>query len=101
MYQNLLPIGRSVIFTQVGLHFTREDFECGGFPDTVGTDEAEDLARAWHGEAVEFEGVGSVPVGCISFEVLGEVDDLYRLEWTFFDADTTSYIYLCYIIIFC
>jgi hypothetical protein len=39
---------------------------------------------------MEFEGVGSVAVGCVAFEVFGEVDDLDSFEWTSFDADTTS-----------
>jgi hypothetical protein len=39
---------------------------------------------------MEFEGVGAVAVGCVSFEIFGEVDDLYGFEWAFFDADSAS-----------
>jgi hypothetical protein len=39
---------------------------------------------------MEFEGVGSVAMSGVSFEVLREVDDVDCLKWTFFDANTTS-----------
>ena len=90
MNENLLPVGGGVVPAEIGLHLAREDFERGGLSDAVGAHEAEDLAGARHGESVEFEGVGSVSVGGVAFEVLGEVDDVDGLEGTFLDADAAA-----------
>lgn len=41
---------------------------------------------------MEFEGVGTIPVCCISFKVFWEIDDLNGLKRTFLDTNTTTFI---------
>ena len=56
---------------------------CGALTDTVGAYQSQHLTRSGHGQSMQFEGVGPVAVGGVTFEVLGEVDDLDGLKRTF------------------
>mmetsp|Transcript_29106 Transcript_29106/g.69307 ORF Transcript_29106/g.69307 Transcript_29106/m.69307 type:complete len:234 (+) Transcript_29106:1592-2293(+) len=89
MDKNLLPVGRSIVPTQVGFHLPRENFEGSGFAYTVRPDQSEDLSRTRHREPVQLEAVRPVPVRGIPLQVLRQIDDVDGIEGTFFDADAT------------
>lgn len=61
--ENLLPVGRVIISSQVGLQFTTQDLQRSTLPNTVCSHETKDLARTRHGQAVELETVGRVAMG--------------------------------------
>lgn len=67
--------GAYIVPAQVGLEFSSKNFKCCAFPDTIGSDEAEDLPRSGCGKPMELESVGSIPVGNLRFEVGGKIDD--------------------------
>ena len=76
--------------SKIGFEFPAQHFEGCGFANAIGSDEAEDLTGTGHGQAVEFEGVGSVAVGGVAVEVFGQIDDLDGFKGTLFHADTAS-----------
>jgi len=52
---------------------------------------------------MEFEGVGSIAMGDLIIEFMGQIDDVYGLEWAFFNTNPTSvaeiFIDLCFFLI--
>lgn len=80
MFQYFCPFGRGVVFAQIRFELAREDFESGGFTDTVRTDQTENLTWTGCGETMQFEGVGRVSVGDVGFEIGGEVENLDGFE---------------------
>lgn len=54
---------------QVRLLLPGKDLEGGGLADAVGANESKHLPWAWHGEAVQLEGVGTVPVCGVLLQV--------------------------------
>mmetsp|Transcript_25950 Transcript_25950/g.46796 ORF Transcript_25950/g.46796 Transcript_25950/m.46796 type:complete len:309 (-) Transcript_25950:75-1001(-) len=90
MHQNFLPVRWRVEAPQIGLHFARQNFEGGGFSDTVRADQAEHLTRPRHGKTMELEAVGSISMRGVLLQIFGQVDDVDGLEWTFLDADSAA-----------
>lgn len=88
--QNLLPIWRIVISTQVGLQFSTQDLQSRALADTVCAYKTENLTWPGHGKSVQLEAVCRIPMGDLGLEVCGKVDDVNRTEWTFFRTDTTA-----------
>jgi hypothetical protein len=72
---DLLPVGRVVVPSEVGLQPATENLERSTLADTVGSDETEDLAGARHRQTVQFEGVGAIAVRHLRLEVRRKVDD--------------------------
>ena len=88
--QNLCPIRRLLITSQVGFLLARQDLQGGGLPDTIGANKPENFARPWDGQPVQLEGVGGVSVGGALVQVGGQVDDRHSLEGTFLDTDAAT-----------
>lgn len=87
---DILPFGFIVILPQVGLQLARKDLDGSGLACAVGSHETEDLALSGYGDAVEFEGVGTLPVGGLLLEVCGDVDDLDGGKGALIDADAAA-----------
>merc|ERR1719357_1129166 len=88
--QNLCPIWRLLITSQVGLLLACQDLQGGGLPDTIGANKPENFARPWDGQPVQLEGVGGVSVGGALVQVGGQVDDRHRLERTLLYTDAAT-----------
>lgn len=69
-----------VVSPEVGLELPSEDLERRALPNSIRTDEPEDLAGARRREPVELEGVRGVAVRDLGLEVRREVDDGDRVE---------------------
>lgn len=85
---DILPVGRVVELSEVGLQLAAEDLEGGTLADTVGAHETEDVAGARGGETMELEAVGRVAVGDLGLEVGGQVDDGDGIKGALLGADT-------------
>ena len=90
MNQNLLPIRRTIVSSEIGLHLSSKNLQGGRLSNTIGTDQSQHLSRTRHGKTMQLEAVGSVTMGGIAFQILGKVDNVDCLKRTFFDSDTTS-----------
>lgn len=90
MLDNILPVWWVVETAQVWLQLSGENFERSGLSDTVGSNEAKDLARSWHRQTVKLERVGGVSVGDLRLEVGWQVDNVDGAEWALLWADTAS-----------
>lgn len=88
--QNLFPVGRVVVTTQVGLKLATQNLQSSTFSDTVGSNKTEDLTGAGHGKTVKLETVGRVTVGDLGLEVGGQVDNVNGTEGTLLGTDTTT-----------
>ena len=88
--QDLLPVGRVVVASQVGLELATEDLERGTLANTVCANETQHLSRTGHGQPVQLEAVGRVSVGDLGLEVGGQVDDVDGVEGAFLGADTAT-----------
>lgn len=71
-----------IVSTQVGLEFSSKDFESCAFPNTIGSDKAENLTGSRSGEPMQFESVGSITVGYLRLEVSRKIDDSDGFKWT-------------------
>lgn len=56
---------------KVRLQFTSQNLQRGALSDTVGSDQSQDLTRAWSRQTVKFECIGGVSVGYLRFQVGG------------------------------
>merc|ERR1719336_604395 len=88
--QNLCPIRRLLITSQIGLLLARQDLQGGGLSDTIGANKPENFARPWDGQPVQLEGVGGVSVGGALVQVGGQVNDGHRLERTLLHTDAAT-----------
>jgi hypothetical protein len=88
--QNLFPVGRVVVATQVRLEFATQNFQSGTLSDTVGSNQTKDLTGAGHGKTVKLETVGRVTVGDLGLEVGGQVDNVNGTEGALLGTDTTA-----------
>ena len=52
-----------IVTAKVRFEFSSKDFKGSTLSNTIGPDEAENLARSGGGEAMELEGIGGVSVG--------------------------------------
>lgn len=86
MLQDRLPVRFDVEFPEVWAFASSEDFECRGFADSVGADEAEHLAGPWNGQPMQFEGIGRVAVDRLLFQVGWQVDNVNGPKRALFDA---------------
>ncbi|KAH6898338.1 hypothetical protein B0T10DRAFT_104989 [Thelonectria olida] len=87
---NILPIRRVVVAAQVRLELSAENLQGSTLSNTVGSNEAKNLAGSGHRQTVQLEAVGAITVGDLALEVGGQVDDGDGLEGAFFRADTTT-----------
>lgn len=88
--ENLLPIRRVVIPSQVRLELPAKDLKSSTLSNTVGTNKAQNLTRTGHWQTVELEAVGRVAVRHLRLEVGGQVDNVDGAKGAFFRADTAS-----------
>lgn len=88
--QNLLPVGRVVVTSQVGLELATKNLQGGTLSDTVCSNETKNLTGAGHGKSVKLEAVGRVAVGDLTFQVGGQVDDVNGAEGALLGADTAT-----------
>ena len=56
--QDLLPVGRVIVTTEVRLQLATENLQRSTLSDTVCSDKTENLTRAGHGKPVKLETVG-------------------------------------------
>jgi hypothetical protein len=89
--QHLAPVGRGVEPPQVGLELARQDLERRALADAVDPDEPQHLPWPRHGQPVQLEAVGPVPVRRLLGKVARKTDDLDRLERALFHADLIFY----------
>jgi hypothetical protein len=87
---NVLPVGRVIVTTQVRLELSGENFQSSTLANTVGSDKTEDLTRSRHGKTVELEAVGAISMGNLALEVGGQVDDGDGIEGALLGADTAT-----------
>lgn len=87
---DVLPVGRVVVATQVGLELSTENLQRGTLSDTVGSNKTQNVARTGHGKTVKLEAVGGVAVGDLALKVRGQVDDGDGAEGALLGADTTT-----------
>ncbi|KAI6772291.1 hypothetical protein HG530_003249 [Fusarium avenaceum] len=87
---DILPVRRVIVSTQVGLKLSTQDLEGGTLSDTVGSNETQNLTRSRHGKSVQLETVGAISVGDLALEVGGQVDDGNGVEGALLGADTTT-----------
>lgn len=88
--QNLLPVRRVVVTTEVRLELATKNLQRGTLSDTVCSNQTEDLTGTGHRKSVKLEAVGRVAVGDLGLEVGGQVDDVNGSEWALLGADTTT-----------
>lgn len=88
--QDLLPVRRVIIPSEIGLQLAAEDLESCTLANTVRSHKTQDLAGTRHGQPVELETVGRVAMCHLALEVRGQVDDMDGAKWTFLRADTAS-----------
>ena len=88
--QNLLPIRRIIISTQIRLQLSRQHLQRRALSNTVRSNQSQYLPGPWHRQAVQLEGVGRVTMGDLRLEVGRQVDDVDGVEGTFLGADTAA-----------
>lgn len=88
--QDLLPVRRIIIPSQIGLQLARQDLQCSALSNTVRSHQAKHLTRSGHGQTVQLERVGRVAVGHLRFEVGGQVDDVDCVERAFLRTDAAA-----------
>lgn len=88
--QDLLPVRRVLITTEVRLQLATENLQGGTLSDTVCSNQTENLTGTGHGKSVKLEAVGRVAVGDLGLEVGGQVDDVNGSEWALLGTDTTT-----------
>lgn len=88
--QDLLPVRRVLITTEVRLQLATENLQSRTLSDTVCSNQTENLTGTGHGESVKLEAVGRVAVGDLGLEVGGQVDNVNGSEWALLGADTTT-----------
>ena len=76
---------------KVGFLFASKDLEGSGLADAIGAHKAKHLPRARRGQAVQFEGIGTVAVSCVLLQVTGQVDDIDGLKWAFLHTHHTCW----------
>lgn len=74
------------ISSQVWFLLPRQDLESCGFANAVGTHKAEHLPRAGSWQTVQLEGVGTITVGRVLFQVTWQVNDGDCLKRTFLEV---------------
>lgn len=87
---DVLPVGWVVETTKVRLQLSAENLEGSTLSDTIGPDEAKNIARAGGGETMKLEAIGRVSVGKLSIEVGRKVDDGDGTEWALLRTNTAS-----------
>lgn len=87
---NILPIRRVIMATQVGLQLAAENFQRSTLADTVRSHETQHLARSGHRQTVKLEAVGAITVGDLVLEIGGQVDNGDGVERTLLGADTAT-----------
>lgn len=88
--QNLLPVWRVIVATQVGLELATENLQRRALANTVCANKSQDLTRPGHGQPVELEAVGRVSMGDLGLEVGGQIDDVDGVKGAFLRADTAT-----------
>lgn len=90
MLDDVLPVRRVVISTQVGLELATENLQSGTLSNTVRSNETENLARPRHGKTVKLESVGAISVSNLTLEVRGQVDNRDGVKGALLRADTAT-----------
>lgn len=88
--ENLLPVRRIIVSTQVWFELATENLQSSTLPDTVCSYQTQNLPRTWCGQSMQLEAVRRVTVGHLGFQIGGEIDDMDGTERTLLGADTTS-----------
>lgn len=88
--ENLLPVWRIVVTTQVWLELSTQNLQSRALADSIRAYETQDLTRPRRGQPVYFEAIGRVSMSDLSLEVGGQVDDVDRRERTLLWADAAS-----------
>lgn len=88
--QDLLPVGRVLEASQVGLELSAENLQCGTLADTVCSNKTQHLSRTGHRQPVQLEAVRRVSVSDLGLEVGGQVDDVDGVKGAFLRADTAT-----------
>ena len=91
MLQNLLPVWGVVVSTKIGLELATKNLQSSTLPNTVCSNQTQDLTRTGHRQPMQLEAVGRVSVGDLGFEVGGQIDDIDGVKWAFLRTDTTPY----------
>ena len=69
--------------TQVWLQLPGQDLEGCGLADSIGAHKSQHLPGAGCWQTMELKGVGTVPMGCVLFQVTWKVDDADGFKGTF------------------
>ena len=90
MLEDLLPIWRIIIATQVRFQLASQYLQRGALANPIGSNKTQDLPWTWGRQSVDLEAIRGVSLGDLCLQIRGQVDDVDRAEWTLFGADTTS-----------
>lgn len=67
VFENVFPVRRILVASQVRLQLTAEYLQGRALPNTVRADQSKHLTGSGHGQPMEFEAVGRVSVGDLCF----------------------------------
>ena len=73
---------------QVWLQLPGQDFEGCGLANSIGAHKSQHFPGAGCWQTMELKGVGTVPMGCVLFQVTWKVDDADGLKGTFLGIET-------------
>jgi len=90
MFDDVLPVRRVVVSSQVGLKLAAEDLESGTLANAVGADQSQHVSGPRHRKAVELEAICRISVSNLALEVGREVDDRDGTERAPLWANTAS-----------
>lgn len=90
VFDDILPIGRVLISSQIGLELPTENLQRSTLSNTVGTDKTQNLSGSWCRQTMKLEAVRGISVGDVGFKVGWQIDNVDGSEGAFLWANTTS-----------
>ena len=90
IFEDLFPVRRILVSAQIGLELAAENLQGRALANTVRADKSQHLAGPGHGQPMQLEAVGRVPVCDLGLEIGWKIDDVYGAKRALLDTDTTS-----------
>jgi hypothetical protein len=90
IFQDLLPVGRIVVPSQVWLKFATEYFECCALSNSICSYKTKHLPWSRSRQPVKFEAVGRITMSDFGLQVCRQIDDVDGAEGALLGADTAT-----------
>ena len=90
VFKDFFPFWWLGKFSEVRSHITAQNTQGCRLSNTVSTHETKNLASSRNWKSVQLEAIGTISMGDLRLEPLGEIDNFDSLERTPFDAHTTA-----------